>query len=151
MPDLDQLLGISEWQRLEQDGVNDAEDGSVRADAEGHDEDRNQGESRTLAKHAHGEPNIAPGSFQPRGSPRFPALIPNLFKPSKLDASFTPRLFFCQAPPHVVGGLMLQVKRELLFEFRFELPLMQQTSKPFHGAPPPCSSRTSRTASASSL
>ena len=45
VPDLHDAIGVAEGKGLEQDGVNDAEDGGVGSDAEGHDEDGDEGEA----------------------------------------------------------------------------------------------------------
>jgi hypothetical protein len=45
VPDLYELIGVAEGEGLQQDGVNDAEDGGVGSDAEGHDEDGEEGEA----------------------------------------------------------------------------------------------------------
>ena len=53
-----ELLRIGEWQRAQEQGVDDAEDGDVGADAEGQDEDGNEGESAVAAQGAEGVAEI---------------------------------------------------------------------------------------------
>ena len=45
VPDLHDAVGIAKGERLEQDLVNDAEDGGVGSDAEGHDDGGHEGEA----------------------------------------------------------------------------------------------------------
>ena len=51
LPDHDELFGIFIGQRPKQNGINDAEDGAVRADAERQRQYRNRGESRIFRQH----------------------------------------------------------------------------------------------------
>ncbi len=45
MIDIDELLGVRVWQRLEQDAFDDGEDRAVGSDADGKREDSNRSES----------------------------------------------------------------------------------------------------------
>jgi hypothetical protein len=49
VPDLDEVVGVAEGEGLQQYRVNDAEDGGVSSDAEGHDEDGDEGEAWAFA------------------------------------------------------------------------------------------------------
>ena len=51
LPDRHELLGIFVRQRAQQNGVNDAEDRAVRANAECESENRNRGEGRIFRQH----------------------------------------------------------------------------------------------------
>ena len=55
-----QAVGRAERQRLDQHGVHDAEDGGVRADAEGEGEDGDRGEPRGAPQGAHGVRRVLP-------------------------------------------------------------------------------------------
>jgi len=44
------LLRIGEWQRAQEQGVDNAEDGNVGADAKAQDKDGNEGESAVVAQ-----------------------------------------------------------------------------------------------------
>jgi len=54
MPDLNEAVGIREGQGAEKDGIDNAEDGGVRADAESKDDDGGDGEAGTLGEDAEG-------------------------------------------------------------------------------------------------
>jgi hypothetical protein len=60
MPDPHEPRGIGIRQRLEQDRVDDAEDGGVGADAESQDGNRGQGKSRALHEEPRSVPQILP-------------------------------------------------------------------------------------------
>jgi hypothetical protein len=55
VPDLHEMIGVLERQGLKQDSVYNAEDGGVGADAQGHDEDGNGGESGAFEQMPNGE------------------------------------------------------------------------------------------------
>src|SRR2546429_7382411 len=59
--------------RMEQHGVDHAEDGGRGADAEGEGDDRNRGESRALAQHAEAETKILREILQPIHFAHIPA------------------------------------------------------------------------------
>ena len=60
MPDPHELVGVRIRQRLDQHGVDDAEDRRGRADAERQREDRSDGEGWLLPQHARGIPQVHP-------------------------------------------------------------------------------------------
>ena len=55
---MDQLLGVRDRQRLQQDGIHNGEDAGVGADAEGEREDDGRREAAILDQHARGELHI---------------------------------------------------------------------------------------------
>ena len=66
---VEKLLCSWVGKRLQEHGVNDAENGGVGADAESECEDGNDGEAGRLAEHANGEAEVLPAGF----NERFPA------------------------------------------------------------------------------
>ena len=58
VPDANQPIGIWIGQRTDQDGIDHAEDGSSRADAEAERQDGGRRKGRTLAEHAHREAEL---------------------------------------------------------------------------------------------
>ena len=58
MPDLHDAVDVAEGERLEEDLVDDAEDGGVGSDAEGHDDGCDQGEAGVFDKQSESESKI---------------------------------------------------------------------------------------------
>ena len=58
VPYLHDAVGIAKRKRLEQDFVNDAEDGGVGPDAEGHDDGRHQGKARVFHEQPKSESKV---------------------------------------------------------------------------------------------
>jgi hypothetical protein len=54
----DKLLRISNWKRTKESCVNQAENGGVRADAQGESENRDRGKAGGFAEHAKGEAEV---------------------------------------------------------------------------------------------
>ncbi len=61
--DEDELLGLLDRQHAQQNGIDEAEDGCVRADAQRERQDRDGGESRRGAQRAHGVAQILHQTF----------------------------------------------------------------------------------------
>jgi hypothetical protein len=70
MPDLNEAVGVAKRQRFEEDCMDDAEDGGVGADAEGHDEDGYRGEARALEQVPSGKLQIPQESRHDTTLPR---------------------------------------------------------------------------------
>src|SRR5579871_6238768 len=67
-----ELLGMRIGNRIEQHGVDDGEEGSVRADAERQSEDGDGGEARTFAQCPSGEARILSTFVEPTPAPLVP-------------------------------------------------------------------------------
>ena len=63
-PDHHRPVGLAPRQRPQEDGVDDAEDGRVRADAEGQRQDRDGGERRVPAERTGAKANVLQGSVE---------------------------------------------------------------------------------------
>ena len=69
LPEHHQPLRLRERQRLEQQGVDDAEDGGIGADAERQGDDGDRGESWARLQHADGVPDILHDGRENPGEP----------------------------------------------------------------------------------
>ena len=56
--DVDEFGGTRKWKRAEEDGVDDAKDRGVGANAQGQGQDGNGGEGRIFAEHAQTEADV---------------------------------------------------------------------------------------------
>ena len=60
-----EAMRFADGERAKQDGINQAKDGGVGADAECESEDRDRGEAGRFAEHAEGEAAIGEGRVEP--------------------------------------------------------------------------------------
>src|SRR5262249_29866726 len=62
-------LRLRKWQRAQEHGVDDGENGDVCADTQSQGQQRDRGESRALQQGAHSVARILQGLFDPRNGP----------------------------------------------------------------------------------
>ena len=62
VPDLDEAIGVLERQWAQKNGVDDAEDGGIRTDAQGEDQYRGNRETWSLEQNAHGVFDVSKGA-----------------------------------------------------------------------------------------
>src|SRR5579871_2586490 len=65
--DVNETVGVFEWQRMKKDRVDDAEDRGVGADAERKCQDGDRGEAGIFAQCAKGEPDVLEKIVEERG------------------------------------------------------------------------------------
>ena len=124
----DELIGRGVGQWLEQNGVDDAEDGGVRADAEGEGENRNRGEAGILAHHAERVTRVGDESFEPEAAALLAAIFFYAFHCAELQRRLASRFVGRHSSCDVCGGLLLDVETQLVV--RLLLPFFAR--KPAH-------------------
>src|SRR5438067_5960534 len=74
--------------------------------------------------------------LQPARTTGIPALFFHLLGAAQGEPGLSPRLIRSEAARDEVGGMLIQVKAQLLFQLVFHLVPAVQTSPPPHRAPP---------------
>ena len=104
--------GVRQW--LEQNSVDDAEDGGVRADAESEGENRNRGEAEILAHHAERVTRVGDESFEPEAAALLAAIFLDAFYRAELQRRLASRFIGRHSCGDVGGGLLLDVETQLV-------------------------------------
>ena len=124
----DELTGRGVRQWLEENGVHDAEDGGVCADAEGEGENRNRGEAGIFAHHAQGVSRVGDESFEPEAAALLAAIFLHAFHCAELQRRLASRFLGRHSRGDIGGGLLLDVETQLVV--RVLLPFFAR--KPRH-------------------
>ena len=124
----DELIGRGVGQWLEQNGVHDAEDCGVRADAEGEGENRNRGEAGILAHHAERVTRVGDERFEPEAAALLAAIFFHAFHCAELQSRLASRFIGRHSRGDIGGGLLLDVETQLVV--RVLLPFF--TREPTH-------------------
>ena len=138
-------------QGLQHDGIQHAEHGGARADAQGERGDGEHGDARVAARELPSQriPQVASEVVEPPCASRVAAQLLDLVEAAEVEARASARLGLGQAGPKVVGHLPIDVVAQLAVQLDFEPVPAPQPAPPAHRAPPPAVPRIRPTASAS--
>ena len=112
----DDAVGIRVGQRIEQDGVDDAEHGGVRADPERHHENANQRRATIPAQGPYGVAGILQRGFEQGNAAAIAIGLFHGFDATQLDERASARLVERHAGAQIVVDVKLDVTLELVFE-----------------------------------
>jgi hypothetical protein len=127
-----ELLRGGEWERAQKNGVDDAEDGDVGADAEGKDEDGDQGEGAIAAKGAEGvfqildKVQILEKDVEFHKSSRFTVLVFRLIETAKADKRLAAGFQGGEAQLDVFFDGHVEMGGDFGFQIGFELGLTKE-------------------------
>jgi hypothetical protein len=124
----DELLGSGERQAREQNGVGQAVDGGVRADAERECQDADSGESRAAAQHPRGITHVLHRRLDDADPARVATRFLRPVHAAEVASNDAPRLGGLHASRDKVLDLLLQVKAQLVVEFLLDLRLPRERS-----------------------
>src|ERR1700693_3898535 len=113
----DQLIGIRVRQRLEEHGVNDAEDSSVGADAKSESEHGHSGEAGTLSQHTEGVACVLKKSFDKGQTAEVVIGFFQLRDAAEFDASSASGFFRRHASANIFVGEHIEMRFKLAREF----------------------------------
>src|SRR5262249_51921348 len=122
----DQLAGIAEGQRLQQDSAHHGEERSGCAQTEGHDKNRDTSKARRTEESASPVLQIAPELVETVQVPGSAGLLSRQLRTAKAAQRCFARLARTHACGEVLGDLLLQVEAELLVEAVFCLPSSEE-------------------------
>ena len=108
-PEGEEAAGMGVGKRLEEDAVDDSEDGGIGADAEGEREDGDGGEGRILAQAADGVAHVLHEDFEGGTDADVADILFDLFHTAEIAAGFLERAFSGHAAADVFGGGLFQV------------------------------------------
>jgi hypothetical protein len=135
----DDLLGVMKWERAEQEGVDDAEDDDVGADAEGEDCDDDSSEAWIFDDLAKGKRDIAPKIFEPGNAiSHMEALLCGRHIAER-DSRLAVRFLFAEALALELIGFEFQVRLDFVREIILHplAPEHAYASSPLGRACPP--------------
>ena len=130
----DELIGRGVRQWLEQNSVDDAEDGGVRADAESEGENRNRGEAEILAHHAERVTRVGDESFEPEAAALLAAIFLDAFYRAELQRRLASRFIGRHAGSEVRGHLLFEVMAHLLAELPLPIAALEPSPPEIHGS-----------------
>src|SRR5579883_513191 len=108
-------MGIG--QRLEQNGIDDTENGGVGADTQGERQDRDSGKSRTLAERAKGVAEVLEKGIKPGQPAEFPIDFLELCGATEANPRGADGLFMAHATAKIFFCEQIEMAFELAFEF----------------------------------
>ena len=114
--DADEVVLVGEWQRLQQDGMDNGEQRYIRADAEAHDENCEDGEARGAGEGAHAVAKIAKQNFEPAPAPCLARLIAQVRRIAEGAKSCAAGLFRIHAGGEIFGDLQFEMKLEFIMQ-----------------------------------
>ena len=115
--DADQAVRFGEWERAQQDGVDDGEDNDVGADAESEDEDGDGGEAGVAAEGAEGVAEILKKDVEPGEAAGFALLLLCLLDAAEADEGAATGFF----GRHAVADIFFDCEIDVTLEFGFEV------------------------------
>jgi hypothetical protein len=118
------------------EGIGDAENGSVRADAESKCQYCNGGEARILAQHAQAVPQILDKTFDETGASGVAAFLFGAFHAAKLDARTPERFFALNSAAHQILSPRLDVEAQLRIHLAFHPRVSHDGARPGTKAAP---------------
>ena len=125
-----QLFGVPHRQHAQQNGIEQAEDGGVGADAYRQREHRDGREHRRLPQHARAVTDIARQVVQHVEAANVAALFPNLLHAAKSDAGRPARLGIAHSRRPVLARLHFEVQVQLFVEFGLGAAAAHEGAKP---------------------
>jgi hypothetical protein len=130
----DDAIWIGEGQRLQKNGVHNAEHGGVRADSEGHDYYRHGGEAGIFWEHPEGESQILEQRFKKREPAPVAVILLCLFDAAEFDERLAARLRLGHSSAQAFFNVQLKMTFHLGGEIGIELPLAKESAD----SPPQC-------------
>ena len=118
-PEEHKLLRILVGKSPQQHGIDQAEDGSGRADTQSKRNHRNKRKSGILAQHAQAEAQISRQRLQPTCTTRFPAGFLRPIDPAKFHSRPPLRFRWRQSLPNQFRAATLEVEPEFIVHFSF--------------------------------
>jgi hypothetical protein len=115
--DVDEFVGTREWERAEEDGVDDGKDGGVGADTEGESEDGNSGEGGGFSEEAEGEAGVVEERFYERERLLVVDELLGLFEAAEFEEGLAAGFF----GGHAFGEVAVDVELEVGGEFGVEV------------------------------
>ena len=115
--DADEAAGLREWERAEQEGVDDGEDDDVGADAEGEDEDRDGGEAGVATKGAEGVAEVLKKDVEPGEAAGFALMFFCLLDAAETDEGAAAGFF----GGHAVADVFFDGEIDVALEFGVEV------------------------------
>src|SRR5262249_8096719 len=109
------------WQRANDEGAHQIEDGAIRANAQRQRDHGNQREARILHQHSRAVAQVLPKLFKPAHPASVAAPLLRLLYDAESLASGVARLFRTHPKPYVLFNLPLDVIAQLLVEFALHL------------------------------
>ena len=128
----DEAGGVAIRERAEEDGIDDAEDGRVGADAQGGGQDDDGGECRVVLEAAAGVPQVGREAVEPRELPHFAYLLLDARDVSECALGRMTGLIGRQAGLLELFGFEFQIGAQ----FAFQVVLAMFATEPPHFSPP---------------
>src|SRR5579864_514273 len=122
----EQLIGIRKRQRLQEHGINDAENSRVGADTQREREYGDGGEARILPQHAQCEAYVLKKSFDEGQAVKFPVGVFELHVASQPDASGSPGFFRGHTSVDVFVREQIEMRLKLVLKILIHLPRREQ-------------------------
>ena len=110
---VDEFVGMREWERAKENGIDDGEDGGVGADAESESEDSDGGESRGFSEEAQGETRVVEERFEDRDGLLVADELLGLFEPAEFEESEAAGFLRRKTLTEIVIDVELEVGGEL--------------------------------------
>ena len=126
-----QILAARVGQRLQDDGIDDAEDGGVGADAEGHRDDDGEGVARLLAQAPQPIAHVLRHGFDEARQPRVTDVVLDAVDAAEELAGGASRSVRCHALPYVLVGKHVEVEFELGIELALHGAAAEQGADAF--------------------
>ena len=117
---------------MEEDTIDDAEDNSRSANAEGESKDSDEGEAAVFAKVAEGEAEVAKQVVEDG----FPAGVADLFfdalEAAEFESCTAASFFWGDSCGYVIGDLAFEMEEELLIEFLLRVRFLEKAANAAH-------------------
>ncbi len=128
-PEHKQTVSFVVWERLENDGIDDAEDGSIGADAEREREDGHGGNQRVSPKESTGVSKILNERLDRWKPSPVAILFLNLFNAAELLQRSGARVDWIHSVRDFLLDLQLDVRPDLIIQLSFEACLVEERTK----------------------
>jgi hypothetical protein len=123
------LLGSSYGERTEEKGIDHAEDGGVRSNAEAQSQNSDRSEAKVLTQHAETEAYILIRGFNDADASSVSTVFLGLLKAAEFARGFAPCFFERQAGANDLTRLLFEVMLELIAQFPFDLIAAKEGAK----------------------
>src|SRR5579863_3679308 len=118
--DLDQLLGILYWEEAQHDGIEEAEDRGVCANAESERKNCDARDDGSAAENAQRVADVLQEIFEEADAAGVAALFLNLFGAAESKAGAANGFFAGGPGAHILFDLLFEVKAKLVVHFGFD-------------------------------
>jgi hypothetical protein len=127
--DVDEFVGIREWERTEEDGIDDREDGGVGADAESESEDGDNCKGRRFFQEAEGETGVVKEGFYDGEGLLFADALFGLFEAAEFEEGLAAGFLGPEALTEMVVDVELQVVRKFGVEVAVAFKNVEQAEE----------------------